>query len=179
NEVIAGIKANVWSGPAPLTVDFSNLTPAEGYEWTFDEKGTSSTEAGPRHTYTEPGNYLVTLKVKNKSGKIYTDKVLITVEERKIETAGAMEESAITRQPNVFTPNGDGSNDVFKLTGKNIEKFHITIVDQKGKVWFESNDINIGWDGENAPEGNYVVVYAATGKDKVDYGKKYLIKLSR
>jgi gliding motility-associated-like protein len=179
NEVIAGIKANIWSGPAPLTVEFSNLTPAESYEWTFTDNGQPVKESSPRYTYTDPGNYLVTLTVKNKSGKTFKDKVLITVEDKKTEEASAQEESAISKIPNVFTPNGDGKNDVFRITGKNIEQFHITIVDQKGKTWFESNDINLGWDGMDAPEGNYVVVYTATGRDNAQYSKKYLLKLSK
>lgn len=179
NEVIAGIKANVWSGPAPLTVDFSNLTPAEGYEWSFYENGPTSKEASPRYTYTEPGNYMVSLTVKNKAGKAYTNKVLITVEEKKAEELTSQEASVINRLPNVFTPNGDGKNDLFKLSGKNLEKFHMTIADQNGKILFEAHDINHGWDGQDAPEGNYFCTFTAKGKDGVDYGKKYLIKLSR
>jgi gliding motility-associated-like protein len=49
--------------------------------------------------------------------------------------------------PNAFTPNRDGTNDVFYVKGLNVEKFHLMIFNRWGELIFESFDINEGWDG--------------------------------
>ncbi|MBL0308417.1 MAG: gliding motility-associated C-terminal domain-containing protein [Bacteroidetes bacterium] len=51
--------------------------------------------------------------------------------------------------PNVFTPNGDGNNDVFQLFG-NLESIHtisVTIFDRWGEKVFESENPHFQWDG--------------------------------
>jgi|GEM_PF-3064501 len=54
---------------------------------------------------------------------------------------------------NAFTPNGDGKNDRFYVTGYGIKNVaHLLIIDRWGKKVFEknnmaANDINQGWDG--------------------------------
>lgn len=49
--------------------------------------------------------------------------------------------------PNGFSPNSDGKNDMFYVRGNNITKALLIIYDRWGQKVFESNDINIGWDG--------------------------------
>lgn len=49
--------------------------------------------------------------------------------------------------PDVFTPNGDGLNDVFQAKGIGILQFHMRIYDRWGHMVFESNDFNDSWDG--------------------------------
>ena len=51
--------------------------------------------------------------------------------------------------PNVFTPNGDGINDVFKinLSGGSLSNFNISIYDRWGLLVFTSPNINNKWDG--------------------------------
>lgn len=49
--------------------------------------------------------------------------------------------------PNVFTPNGDGNNDLYYVTAKNITDYHIVIVNRWGETMFESKDIAEPWDG--------------------------------
>ena len=51
--------------------------------------------------------------------------------------------------PNVFTPNGDGINDIFKinLSGENLVNFNINIYDRWGLLVFTSPNINYKWDG--------------------------------
>lgn len=49
--------------------------------------------------------------------------------------------------PNVFTPNGDGDNDLYFVTAKNITDYSIVIVNRWGETMFESNDIAEPWDG--------------------------------
>ena len=78
----------------------------------------------------------------------YTDTILVELkncEECKIYAS------------NAFTPNGDGINDFWKLQFQSsIESecelldYRIKIYDRWGKKVFESNDINISWDGNDA-----------------------------
>lgn len=51
--------------------------------------------------------------------------------------------------PNVFTPNGDGINDVFKinLSGESLTNFNVNIYDRWGILVFASTSINNKWDG--------------------------------
>lgn len=65
--------------------------------------------------------------------------------------------------PNVFTPNGDGSNDKYEIDFKHmlLKFFHIEVIDIKGQTVFESFSPTEGWDGkyknEVMPEGTYTM----------------------
>jgi gliding motility-associated-like protein len=49
---------------------------------------------------------------------------------------------------NVFTPNGDGINDFFTFSPyPNVATFNLIIMNRWGRVVFESDDINKGWNG--------------------------------
>jgi gliding motility-associated-like protein len=57
--------------------------------------------------------------------------------------------------PNAFTPNGDGINDVFRITGlpaENITRYNFQIFNRWGQVVFHTNDIMEGWDGRSKGE---------------------------
>lgn len=58
-----------------------------------------------------------------------------------------VEETNTVYIPNSFSPNNDGLNDEFKITGKNINNVQTIIYGRLGDVIFESNDMNTGWDG--------------------------------
>ena len=67
--------------------------------------------------------------------------------------------------PNVFTPNGDGNNElVIPISNKYVESVEMTIYNRWGAIVYETNDININWDGTNyrsgqpVPEGVYYYV---------------------
>ncbi len=51
--------------------------------------------------------------------------------------------------PNVFSPNGDGKNDVLevKVNPNCVTDYEILIFDRWGEKVFESNDINLSWNG--------------------------------
>ncbi|MBL7953152.1 MAG: gliding motility-associated C-terminal domain-containing protein [Flavobacteriales bacterium] len=49
--------------------------------------------------------------------------------------------------PNTFTPNGDGTNDIFIPVGKNIVAMHLWVFDRWGNQLFESDNPSMGWDG--------------------------------
>ena len=65
--------------------------------------------------------------------------------------------------PNVFTPNGDGNNDIFYVYGANIKQFNIKVFNRWGEKVFESNDQQTGWDGrfKGVKQDPNVYVYEA------------------
>lgn len=58
------------------------------------------------------------------------------------------------RLPNVFTPNGDMQNDLFKpFPYRFIDHIGITIYNRWGEEVFQSDDIEINWNGTDAKSG--------------------------
>ncbi len=72
--------------------------------------------------------------------------------------------------PNLFSPNGDGSNDYLKVYGINLKEISLKIYDTQGRLLFNSSNLqevlNIGWDGSYKgrimPQGNYL--WSITGE---------------
>ena len=52
--------------------------------------------------------------------------------------------------PNVFTPNFDGINDVFKVYGNDIIEMHLQVIDRWGGLVFETKNPDGAWDGKVA-----------------------------
>jgi gliding motility-associated-like protein len=70
--------------------------------------------------------------------------------------------------PNVFTPNGDGSNDLFFLNVSNASSVELVILNRWGNVMFEMTGVNPAWNGktENGTPvsgGVYFYKYTVTG----------------
>ncbi|AKB29128.1 cell surface protein [Methanosarcina siciliae T4/M] len=67
---IANFTANTTSGPAPLTVQFTDIsTNATSWAWDFENDGTiDSTDQNPVHTYSTEGIYTVNFTVGNAGG---------------------------------------------------------------------------------------------------------------
>lgn len=61
--------------------------------------------------------------------------------------------------PNIFTPNGDGENDLFTIKGKYVVIYELIIFNRWGEIIFESDDLSGQWDGtihgNPVPEGTY------------------------
>ena len=88
--------------------------------------------------------------------------------------------------PNVFTPNGDGKNDIFKVKALSLESFQGVILNRWGRKIYEWNDPSEGWDGriggKYASPGTYFYVITAKGREKVNppkYVKKGALLLVR
>lgn len=85
--------------------------------------------------------------------------------------------------PNAFTPNGDGSNDVFKVYGTAINSILLKIYNQWGEMIFSSTDLSIGWDGNykgnKAPATVYTFTLEAKMQDGTDIVKKGTFTLIR
>ncbi len=63
---------------------------------------------------------------------------------------------AIYHLPNVFTPNGDGINDVFRpyLPYQGVEKIGLTIFNRWGSMVFETSNPDINWNGKEQNTNN-------------------------
>ena len=58
------------------------------------------------------------------------------------------------RLPNVFTPNGDGINDLFHpYPYQFVDRIDMTITNRWGKVVFKTSDPDINWDGNDQQTG--------------------------
>jgi gliding motility-associated-like protein len=70
--------------------------------------------------------------------------------------------------PNIFTPNGDGKNDLLSIKIGEVTEFSVVILNQANKPIYTSNNPNFSWDGiatngELSPAGTYV--YYISAKD--------------
>jgi gliding motility-associated-like protein len=67
--------------------------------------------------------------------------------------------------PNVFTPNNDGLNDVFRPEGKGVADYSLQVFNRWGNLVFETTQYNNGWNGkienEPAPAGTYFFLLKA------------------
>ena len=75
--------------------------------------------------------------------------------------------------PNAFTINGDGINETFDIKGLYIKRYTIKIFTRWGEKVFESNDMNIDWDGSFKGEISqldaYIWIINAVGVDDVNW----------
>ena len=158
------------------TLDISN------FYWILNQQyNITSTENEPRFTYVEVGDYTTELKVYNPQGCDTSYYKSIRVEPVKLKI------------PNVFTPNGDGTNDYFIISlesgsdspsGNNgtkgtrdqhyeyedyeplnryYESSELTIFNRWGRIVYHSKDYQNDWDGDNLPDGTYFYVLKCHG----------------
>ncbi|MBK7040275.1 MAG: gliding motility-associated C-terminal domain-containing protein [Bacteroidetes bacterium] len=87
--------------------------------------------------------------------------------------------------PNAFSPNGDGNNDIFRVTtSSGIELIQFEVFDRWGKRIWSTNDFRSGWDGNDRGEAcdmnTYYYIFRYTClTDGENYIKKGDINLIR
>jgi len=128
-------------------------TNASSYLWTFRTKD-SSKLVSPVYVYTDTGDYqviLVAYGINNCTNdtvygfiKIISDQITIYI-------------------PNAFSPNGDGINDVFDITGVGIKSYSYNIYNRWGENIFRGT---AAWDGNfkgvQVPDGVYIYMFDIT-----------------
>lgn len=84
--------------------------------------------------------------------------------------------------PNVFTPNFDSINDIFKPYLDEIVELNFSIFNRYGNLVFETTRLNGFWDGrtssgEPCKDGVYFCILNATGIEGKKYKEKTFIQL--
>lgn len=129
-------------------VTFNNYSlNATSYYWSFGDGTMDATTAEPTHEYEtiNPGSFEVTLIAINDSGCSDTAKNTLQIQQELLFFI-----------PNIFTPDGDSYNEVFKpifTSGFDAYDYHLTIYNRWGEIVFESYDASIGWDGTYGNQG--------------------------
>jgi gliding motility-associated-like protein len=101
--------------------------------------------------YDEYGNLIDSVGYLTVSPEITTTYKLVVKDfkfEETVDYVTVYVEDCATFVPNIFSPNGDGNNDVLHVMSNYIQRMHFSIYNRWGEVVFESKDINNGWNGE-------------------------------
>ena len=172
------IQGSEYSGPLEVAF-YSNPTPgAQFYLWKIyksTELLVTRNDRDIRYVFSEPGAYRVVCAVNNQYCTSDSMEVSVQISESYLAV------------PNVFTPNGDGKNDEFRVAYRSLKEFHCWVYNRWGKLVYEWTDPAKGWDGtingRPAAEGAYYYVIRALGTDaaknaeycsKISYTKKKL-----
>lgn len=167
--IVASFDADIYDGLMPLAVSFTNTSinyPTTTYFWNLGNTPLTYTINNPSTIYTYQGDYLV---------------VLTAIDGFCIDTAARIIKVGLVsffKAPNVFTPNGDGQNDLFYLDCINMGDITMTIFDRWGLKMFEKTESGkMSWDGKNmggslVNDGTYFYIIKATGLDTKAYDLK-------
>ena len=153
----------------------SNLEPTvniadeslDAIRWFYDfGDGRSSTQPNPSYTFRDTGRYEVRQIVTHPSG----------CQDTLLQIIDVIPEIRYFL-PNAFTPNDDGTNDIYRGGGifDGITSFKMLVVNRWGETVFESSDPMQGWNGKKnnvgqpVPEGVYMVLVTFRGPRGDDY----------
>jgi gliding motility-associated-like protein/uncharacterized repeat protein (TIGR01451 family) len=138
-EAEIGLSPN-YIGIANPDVEITNLTTdADTYSWSFGDTLV--------YNYFQPGivtyptyvsdQYYVSLIAYNNNGCVDSTFRIIN-----------FDNSLVIYVPNVFTPDGDEFNNIFKpIFAAPVASYNLKIYNRWGEILFESNDTEVGWDG--------------------------------
>ena len=169
-----------------VTYSYENLSAdsldISNFYWILNQQyNITSTLPEPRFTYVETGDYSTELKVYNPQGCDTSYFHTILVEPVKLKI------------PNVFTPNGDGTNDYFIISldsgndmpgtggrsrdeggpefefedyeplNRYYESSELTIFNRWGRIVYHSTDYHNDWNGGGLSDGTYFYVLKCHG----------------
>ncbi|MBC7862658.1 MAG: gliding motility-associated C-terminal domain-containing protein [Bacteroidia bacterium] len=169
---------NFGDGTGTLTGSGGTVIPTTPLSPSSNNNGNSTGYyESPVHVYpTGNGTYPTTLIISIPGSSTCKDTVSIQT-----VTIGA--EGALFI-PNIFTPNNDGKNDIFRVKGPQYTEFYLAVYNRWGQLLFESTDQSIGWDGTfNSMKSDPGVfgwyLKASCGPDKEQIFKKGNVTLIR
>ncbi len=111
---------------------------ASTYLWDFGDQRTTSTELNPMYVYGDTGTYQIILTATSEhqcSDTAYGE----------VHVSGAV----TVYIPNAFTPNSDGRNELFSVSGIGYTELQMIIFDRWGNILFNQTSSNPAWDGMN------------------------------
>jgi gliding motility-associated-like protein len=158
---------DVTEGYPVLNVNFTNTSSpgASNFNWNFGNGSLASNNVNVTNPYNNPGVYTVTL-TGSLNGCSASATSTVTVFNF---------DPPIIEAPNVFSPNGDATNDLWQfITLENVATIEFVIVNRWGNVVFETTDLNLSWDGKtqngsDAAEGVYFYKYTIVGLNGLEY----------
>lgn len=157
----AEINVNKISGEVPFQLTFNALEEADSYTWKLNGLTISNSKSSSIEV-TENGTHKLELTVSK--GKISAQSTQII---------DAKRSTSMTTIPNIFTPNQDGMNDVFRIEG-NFEQLSVKVLDQNYKELHNWTGEYGFWDGtypdgSMAPNGVYFYMgtYKKNGKEEI------------
>lgn len=156
----ASFTANPLSGASPLSVDFVNTSQqATNYEWSVN--GINLGNSLPNFVFDTSGSYWVELLAWQNDPVCADTFVLLII----------AYDSLVLQIPNVFSPNGDGTNDAYTLTSNVPVSVNYSIVNRWGQTMI-SKTVQFGpgktvlWDTSNSStditDGTYFYSIEAT-----------------
>ena len=160
-EVKAKILLFVNYGQVPWKVKLRNIsTGASNYTWYCN--GFSNTNIDePTYEITEEGYYTVLLRAENNLGCFDYDTLYLKAYKLYI--------------PNLITPNNDGKNDSFEITGLG-DQFHVEIYNRWGDRVYKKSQYKNEWNGDGLSDGIYYFTIYDSFLDKTYKGWVQLLR---
>ena len=169
--IVADFSSSPTISTADDSIHFKNLsTNAFSWNWDFGDNTSASIE-NPTHLYNDAGVFNVVLIVTNSQGCSDSITKIVTVEEGMYV-------------PNIFTPNNDLSNDLFKIKSTGIKTYELSVFNRWGAKIFATNDSKTFWDGKDnsgkdSNSGTYYYVLKATSTSGAIFDKTGFVTLLR
>lgn len=173
SNVMSGGDKNGLGGSAPARISFYAYT-TDGVihnEWqmsrdqNFENPEYRFYQKDLDYEFTDEGTFFLRYIGSNAEGTCETFGDVYTV------TIG----SSALECPNAFSPNGDGVNDMWKVSYRSLIEFNCEIFNRNGQKIYGFNEPSGGWDGtwngKLVKPGVYYYVITATGADGVKYKK--------
>ncbi|MES2779296.1 MAG: PKD domain-containing protein [Bacteroidota bacterium] len=144
------------------------------YTWYFGD-GDSSHETNPIHQYAETNTYTIQLVTNAGTACVDTASKIVLIDG---------DSSAEIIIPNVFTPNNDGLNDCYRITGisQKCDEYKVSIYNRWGELYYESTNPAGCWNGKNeagtnASDGVYYYIMQIKKRNKPKVEKHGTITL--
>jgi gliding motility-associated-like protein len=172
---IADFTASSYNGQSGDDIYFQNNSSGENaVEWYHYKDSTSfwGNQNDVTYVFNEVGDHEVTLIARNDQCESSITKII-----------SILPNAASYNLPNVFTPNGDGINDVLDFHFDNVKELDFIILNRWGNIIYQTNEPTEPWNGkiENSgaevSEGTYFykfTIKGLSGDESEEYGFVHL-----
>jgi gliding motility-associated-like protein len=158
--ITVAITGNPTSGLEPLstTIFATTSVPSSSNAWYLNNSLLANeTGSSINLNNLSQGTYITSIIVMDSYGCVDTADIEIVVDPNIVI-------------PNVFTPNGDNTNDVFFINQNGFKQMHLEIFDRWGIKLWEVESLNPSWDGRTTagietPDGTYYYILNTTDKN--------------
>ncbi len=139
------------------------------YSWNFDGTLLPDTEREMFHVFQTQGEKQVYLIVDNGTAGQCVDTVFKTIQV-----------TDSIKVPNVFTPNGDGENDIFEIKTNGVTTYKFEVYNRWGAIVFQFAGRRISWDGRSSAavqleSGTYFYVLTSEDGSYSKHGFVFLV----